>query len=179
MKPFTLHTMESAPEATKTLFETSLKNFGMIPNLHAVLGEDPATLEAYQRLHDLFQQTAFDAEELTVVWQTINVEHDCGYCSPAHSMIANMMNVDPAIDRALRNQTEMPTKKLQVLHETTLLVLRNRGLLSDEALEAFYAAGYEQKHILGILLGLSQKVISNYINHIAKTPIDDAFKKFA
>ena len=73
----------------------------------------------------------------------------------------------------------MPTKKLQVLHETTLLVLRNRGLLSDEALEAFYAAGYEQKHILGILLGLSQKVISNYINHIAKTPIDDAFKKFA
>lgn len=178
MKTFTLHTMESAPEGSKTLYETSLKNFGMIPNLHAVLGEDPATLEAYQRLHDLFQQTAFDAAELTVVWQTINVEHDCAYCVPAHSMIADMMKVDPAVDQALRNQTKMPTDKLQVLHETTLSILRNRGHLTTEELEKFYTAGYEQKHILGILLGLSQKVISNYTNHIAKTPVDDMFKAF-
>lgn len=178
MKTFALHTMESAPEGTKPLFENSLKNFGMIPNLHAVFGEEPAALEAYQQLHTLFQQTNFNAEELTVVWQTINVEHDCTYCVPAHSLIANMMNVDPALDDALRNQTAMPTQKLQILHDTTLSILRNRGQVSDAELEAFYAAGYEQKHILGILLGLAQKVMSNYINHIAKTPVDDMFKKF-
>ena len=178
MSSFTLHTMESAPEDTKPLFENSLKGFGMIPNLHAVLGEDPATLEAYQMLHTLFQQTAFDAEELTVVWQTINVEHECGYCVPAHSLIANMMKVDPALDTALRNRTAMPNEKLQALHDTTLSILRNRGQITDAELERFYAAGYEQKHILGILLGLSQKVISNYINHIAKTPVDEGFKQF-
>ena len=178
MSTFTLHTMESAPTGTKPLFENSLKGFGMIPNLHAVLGEDPATLEAYQLLHALFQQTAFDAEELTVVWQTINVEHECGYCVPAHSLIASMMQVDPALNDALRNRTAMPTEKLQVLHDTTLSILRNRGHVTEAELSAFYTAGYEQKHILGILLGLSQKVISNYINHIAKTPVDEGFKQF-
>lgn len=179
MKTFTLHTMESAPEATKSLFKNSLNSFGMIPNLHAVLGEEPAALEAYQLLHQLFQQTDFDAAELTVVWQTINVEHECGYCVPAHSLIAQMMEVDPAVNEALRNKTALPSEKLQVLHDTTLAIVRDRGNLSDEVLEKFYAAGYGQKHILGILLGLAQKVMSNYTNHIAKTPLDEGFKKFA
>lgn len=179
MSTFTLHTMETAPEGSKALFENSLNNFGMIPNLHAVFGEEPAALDAYQQLHTLFQQTDFDADELTVIWQTINVEHNCHYCVPAHSLIANMMNVDPALDQALRHQEPMPNKKLQVLHDTTLAILRNRGEIEDQVLEAFYSAGYEQKHILGILLGLAQKVMSNYVNHIAKTPIDEAFKKFA
>jgi alkylhydroperoxidase family enzyme len=170
--------METAPDATKKLFENSLNNFGMIPNLHAVLGDEPPVLEAYQQMHRLFQETSFDSEELTVVWQTINVEHQCGYCVPAHSMIADMMKVDPSINKALREGTALPNEKLQVLHDTTLLILRNRGHLTEEELARFFAAGYSQKHILAILLGLSQKVISNYINHIAKTPVDDSFKSY-
>jgi alkylhydroperoxidase family enzyme len=178
MSTFTIHTMETASDATKSLFENSLNNFGLIPNLHGVLGEEPAALEAYQLMHALFQKTAFNAEELTVVWQTINVEHDCKYCVPAHSMIADMMEVAPALTEALRNKKPMPTEKLQVLHDTTLIILRNRGDISSEALATFYAAGYEKKHILGILLGLSQKVMSNYINHIAETPVDEFFKEY-
>ena len=30
-----------------------------------------------------------------------------------------------------------------------------------------------------IILGLSQKVISNYTNHLAETPVDEPFQKFA
>jgi alkylhydroperoxidase family enzyme len=43
---------------------------------------------------------------------------------------------------------------------------------------AFYAVGYEQRQLLEIVLGLSQKMMSNYVNHIAKTPIDDKFMPF-
>lgn len=178
MSKFTIHTMETAPEATKPLYENSLKGFGMIPNLHGVLGEEPAALEAYQHLHRLFQQTDFNAEELTVVWQTINVEHDCKYCVPAHSLIADMMKVDPAVNEALRNSTPLPSAKLQALHDTTLAIVRKRGKVSPEELEAFFNAGYEQKHVLAILLGLAQKVMSNYTNYIAQTPTDEIFKKY-
>ncbi|MDO6749348.1 carboxymuconolactone decarboxylase family protein, partial [Gilvimarinus sp. 1_MG-2023] len=94
---FTLHTLESAPAESKPLLEKSLRAFGSIPGLHAVMAESPETLEAYQQLHQLFTQTSFDAEELTVVWQTINVEHQCHYCVPAHTAIANMMKVDPEL----------------------------------------------------------------------------------
>lgn len=176
---FQLHNQETAPENSKPLLEDSLKSFGMIPNLHAVMAESPAVLKSYQLLHEQFQKTSFDAEELTVIWQTINVEHECHYCVPAHTGIANMMNVDTNITEALRNGTELPSTKLQTLHETTLELVRERGRLCESTLTAFAEAGYEQRHLLEIILGLSQKVLSNYINHLSNTPIDKAFEAFS
>lgn len=177
MTEFTLHTVETAPEASKALLEGSIKAFGMLPGLHAVMAESPELLEGYQTLHKLFSDSSFNVEELTVVWQTINVEHECHYCVPAHTGIANMMNVDPALTEALRNREKMTTEKLQVLHDTTLLMVRDRGVISNADIETFYAAGYGQRQLLEIVLGLSQKIMSNYTNHLANTPVDKAFEK--
>lgn len=179
MSTFKIHTIETAPEGSKARLEASKKANGMIANLHGTLAESPQIYEAYQTLHKLFNQSSFNAEELTVVWQTINVEHECTYCVPAHTAIANIMKVDPALTEALRNGTKMTSEKLQVLHETTLEIVRERGHLSEEQKEKFFAAGYGNRELLDIVLGLSQKVISNYTNHLAKTPVDKPFEKFA
>ena len=88
------------------------------------------------------------------------------------------MKVDPAITEALRNQTPMPTAKLQALHDFTLAMVRDRGAVSQEQMMAFFNAGYGQKKVLEVILGLSQKVISNYVNHVADTPVDSMFKEF-
>ncbi len=178
MSDFTLHTQESAPEAAKPLLVNSVKSFGMVPNLHAVMAASPVLLEGYQTLHTLAQQTAFDADELTVVWQTINVEHACHYCVPAHTAIAHSMKVGADVIDALRNETTLPNAKLEALRTMTLAVLRDRGQVNGAALDAFYSAGYEQKNLLEIILVLSQKVMSNYVNHLADTPIDKPFQAF-
>ena len=175
---FALHTHETAPAESQPLLEKSVKNFGMIPNLHAVMAEAPALLEAYQASHEIFQKTSFDADELTVVWQTVNVEHECHYCVPAHTAIANSMKVDSAVTEALRNRTPLPNARLQVLHLTTLALVRNRGKLSEAELADFFGEGYERRQLLEIVLGISQKVMSNYVNHLAETPIDAPFQKF-
>ena len=148
MRTFKIHTVESAPEKSKVLLENSVKAFGMAPGLHAVLAEAPGLLEGYQILHELFVDTSFNNDELTVVWQTINVEHECHYCVPGHTAIAKMMKVDDAITDALRNGTTMPTEKLQALHIFTLSMVRKRGAVNEKELEAFFAAGYEQKQVL-------------------------------
>lgn len=179
MSTLKIHTIESAPQESKASLENSVKAFGMLPNLHGVLSESPGLLEAYKSIHQLFSDSSFNAEELTVVWQTINVEHECHYCVPAHTAIAHMMKVDPALTEALRNHEAMPTEKLQVLQDTTLSIVRNRGRISDAELDTFYATGYGQRQVLDIILGVSQKVISNYVNHIANTPVDEPFQKFA
>ena len=36
-----------------------------------------------------------------------------------------------------------------------------------------------QQQVLEIILGLAQKVMSNYINHVAETPVDEPFQRFA
>lgn len=179
MTTLKIHSIDSAPEQSKPLLDGSLKAFGMVPNLHGVLASSPQTLEGYQKLHELFANTSFNAEELTVVWQGINVEHGCHYCVPAHTGIAHSMNVDPALTEALREQQPMPTAKLQALLDMTLIMVRNRGHVTDEQLAAFYAAGYSEQNVLEIILGISQKVISNYTNHIGNTPIDKPFESFA
>lgn len=178
MAEFKLYTAENAPKESKPLIENSVKAFGMLPNLHAVMAESPALLEGYQVLHGLFQRTSFNAEELTVVWQAINVEHGCHYCVPAHSAIAASMKVDQEIVDALVYRTPLADQKLETLRETTLQMVRQRGVIDDAQIEQFFAAGYSQQQLLEIVLGLAQKVMSNYTNHLADTPIDAPFKKF-
>lgn len=58
-------------------------------------------------------------------------------------------------------------------------MVRERGNVTQDQLDAFYAAGYGQQQVLEIILGLAQKVMSNYTNHVAKTPVDEPFQKFA
>lgn len=179
MTTLKVYNIETAPEGSKSQLEESVKSFGMLPGLHGVLAGSPETLKAYKTIHELFTQTSFNKEELTVVWQTINIEHACHYCVPAHTGIAQMMKVDDAITEALRNETPLKDSKLEALRTMTLTIVRNRGHVVQADLDTFYAAGYGEQQVLEIILGLSQKLISNYSNHIANTPVDAPFQKFA
>ncbi|MFT6465534.1 carboxymuconolactone decarboxylase family protein [Halopseudomonas sp.] len=179
MSTFTLHDHTTAPNEAKPLLEKSQKAFGMVPGLHAVMAESPGLLEGYQVLHDLFLKSSFTADEKTVVWQAINVEHACHYCVPAHTGIAKSMKVSDQVSDALRDETPLPSVKLEALRTFTLAMVRQRGEVDAKQVDAFYSAGYDQQNVLEVILGLSQKVMSNYTNHIAQTPIDEPFKKFA
>ena len=134
---------------------------------------------SYQKLHELFQNSSFDKDELTVVWQAINVENECHYCVPAHTGIAKAMGVDDAITEALRNETPLPNARLEALRDFTLSVVRDRGNVDPGRVQAFLDAGYTKRQILEVILGYAQKVMSNYTNHLAQTPVDAVFEKFA
>jgi len=179
MTDFTLHDEATAPDDSKALLAKSRKAFGMIPGLHGVMAEAPELLEAYQTVHQLFSNSSFDKDELTVVWQTVNVENDCHYCVPAHTGIAKGMGVDDAITNALRDQTPLPSAKLEALRDFTLALVRDHGNVSDTAVQQFLDAGFTKRNILEVVLGYSQKVMSNYTNHLANTPVDKPFQKFA
>ncbi|PIP81390.1 MAG: carboxymuconolactone decarboxylase [Gammaproteobacteria bacterium CG22_combo_CG10-13_8_21_14_all_40_8] len=179
MTQFTLHSIESAPEESKALLADSLKTIGMIPNLHAVMAEAPGLLDGYKYMTSLVQKSSFNAEEVTVLWQTINVEHGCHYCVPAHTAIAHMMKVDTQLIDALRNAEPLKNPKLQALHEMILAIVRQRGQVKQEQVDSFFSAGYQKQQLLEIVLGVSHKIMSNYVNHMAETPLDEAFLPFA
>ena len=179
MSTFKIHTLESAPAESKALLEDSLKAYGMVPNLHAVMAESPQHLEAYKRLHTLFEQTSLSATERNVVWLTINVEHRCHYCVPAHSWIAKAQGLDAATITALREERALPDVRLEALRQFTLKLVRERGNVSATDVKRFLAAGFTTRNILDIVTGLAQKVMSNYVNHLAATPVDAPFAALA
>ncbi|MEL7447599.1 MAG: carboxymuconolactone decarboxylase family protein [Pseudomonadota bacterium] len=178
MTDFTIHTEDTAPEESKALLADSRKAYGMVPGLHAVMAEAPGLLDGYKQLHELFANSSFDNDELTVVWQSINVEHACHYCVPAHTAIAKSMGVADEVSNALRDQAPLPNARLEALRTFTLTVVRNRGNVDDQAVQAFLDAGFTRRQILEVVLGVAQKVMSNYTNHLAQTPVDAPFRQF-
>ena len=176
---FQLHDHSTAPSESKQLLEKVKASSGMIPGLYAVLAESPEALKAYVELGKIFSQSSLSDEEKTVVWQTINVEHECKFCVPAHTLVAKLMKVDETITNALRDKPPLPNEKLEKLREFTLILVRNRGKATEEEVSAFIEAGFTRKNILEVIIGISQKVLSNYTNYLANTPLNKEFQAFA
>ncbi len=175
---FPHHDLETAPAQSKPLLKQLLAQSG--PNgFYAVTANSPETLQTYNDLHQAFSASSFTNEEKTVVWQTINVENECHFCVLAHTYMAKAMKVSDAVSDALRDETRLPTAKLEALRDFTLLMLRNYGHASDAEIAAFLGAGYTHQNMLEVVLGLAQKTISNYVNHLARTPVDKQYENYA
>lgn len=175
---FNVHTLESAPANARPLLEKSLAAWGMVPNLHAVLAEAPEVLDAYQHLHEFFMATSLTTTEKHIVWLTINIENECHYCVPAHTMMAKMDNVPDDVISALRNRTAISDNKLEALHTFTTNIVQKRGMVDDADIQNFYTAGYTNQNVLEVILGVSQKILSNYSNHITNVPVDPPFEPY-
>lgn len=174
-----LYDIENAPtEQIADELTKSRNAFGFVPNLHKALANSYEALTAYKSLHDAFQNTSFDATELTVVWQTINKFHNCHYCLPAHTAIGHMMGVDEELLNDLYEGKPLNNAKLAALQATTFKIVEQRGVLDATTKTTFFDAGYGEQQLVEIVLGVSQKVLSNYMNHIAETPVDEKFKPF-
>lgn len=179
MSNFPVHTVDSAPAASKGLLENTHKNFGFVPNLIGVMASSPALTEAYLSVAGIFAKSGLTATEQQLVLLTVSYFHDCTYCMAAHTAIASMQSVDSAVVQALRDNQPLTDSKLQALREFTQLLIKNRGWADETDILAFLSAGYEESHILDVLVGIAQKTLSNFTNHLAKTPLDDAFSEVA
>jgi alkylhydroperoxidase family enzyme len=177
---FTYYTKDNAPQQSQALIEQSIKAYGFLPNLHAVMAESPAVYRAYLDTFEIFAtQTSLTPLEQQVVMQTSNYENNCHYCMPGHSMLMKMSGMSGDIIEALREGTPINDSKLEALRTYTRQLLDQRGHLSEDQLNAFFAAGYSKGQALDVLVGLSSKLLSNFTNAIAKTEIDAPVKAFA
>jgi AhpD family alkylhydroperoxidase len=180
MSHFPLHTLDTAPDTAKPLLEHSQQLYGgTIPNLHAVMAEAPALLEAYQRLNEIFDRSSLDLVERNILWLTINYENGCTYCMGAHTAIAHFAGLTDADIEALRSGTPLAEPKHEALRSFAAYMVEARGWAEDTELEALFSAGYTPQTALDVVLAIGMKTLSNYTNHIAHTPLDKAFTKYA
>jgi uncharacterized peroxidase-related enzyme len=171
---FPIHTRDTAPDGAKAKLAQVEKAFGFIPNLAGMLANAPVALEAYLAVAAAFGRSSLSAAEQQVTLLTTSVENECGYCVAAHSAIAASEGLPAEVVDAVRRRVPVADPKLEALRRFTHAVVTRRGWVEDE-LPAFYAAGFNQANALEVITGVTQKILSNYANHIAETPVDDAF----
>lgn len=179
MTQFDVHTLATAPESSKPLVEGANKAFGFIPNLVGVLAESPSALEGYLSLAGAFEKAPFSATEKQIVLIATSVENGCEYCVAAHTTVGGMQKIPSAVLDALREGRAIEDAKLEALRSLTISIVRNRGFADQKSIEAFSNAGYTRGHLLDVITGVTQKTLSNYVNHIAATPLDAQFARAA
>ena len=175
---FTLHDTATAPAGSAEILAGVQKAWGFVPNLHRMLAESPAALEAYATLWGLAEKTGFTPVERNVAYLAIIYENECTYCMAGHTNLSRMAHVDADTIAAVREGRPIADPKLEALRRFAALVTRRRGVVGEADVAAFKAAGYDNRAVLEVLVLGATKLISNYANHLADTP-NDAFMKGA
>ncbi|MET4255086.1 putative peroxidase-related enzyme [Bradyrhizobium sp. S3.12.5] len=175
---FTLHDAATAPTASSKVLEGVQKAWGFVPNLHRVLAESPAAIEAYATLWGISEKTAFTPEERNIAYIAIIYENECTYCMAGHTNLSRVAKVEPDTIAAVREGRPIADPKLEALRRFAAKVTRDRGAVSEADVSAFKSAGYDNRAVLDVLVLAATKLISNYTNHLAQTPLD-AFMKGA
>jgi uncharacterized peroxidase-related enzyme len=175
---FIPHDAATAPAASAPMLDAVQQAWGFVPNLHRVLAESPAALEAYGALWTIAEKTSFTPVERNIAYLAIIYENECEYCMAGHSNLSRMAGVDADHIAAVRDNRPIADAKLEALRRFAATVTRQRGAVSEAVVGAFKAAGYSNQSVLDVLVLAATKLISNYTNHIADTPLD-AFMKGA
>ena len=176
MTDFSIHTPQTAPPKSKAILEGAKKAYGFVPNLMGVLAESPAAAKGFGALTGIFEKSDLSPTEQEVILMTNNRLNNCAYCMAAHTTAAKMKGLPEDVVESLRSGSPLADRKLEALRSFAAKVNRQRGVLDTADVEAFLAAGYTQANILEVIVGTALKVMSNYTNHVANTPIDGAFQ---
>lgn len=175
MTAFALLTRDSAPAAAKPLLDNAIAAYGAIPNLFAIMARSPALLSAYQSMDAAFATSSFTPIERQIILLTVSRLNGCRYCVAAHSTVAKMAGMPAEWLQALRAGATLPDAKAEALRRLAAVMVDKRGWASAADLAAFFAAGFDARAALDLVLGIGLKTLSNYVNHIAQTPLDAMF----
>lgn len=170
-------TLVNADDKARPLLEKANNKLGFVPNMYANMAKAPGVLDTYLHGYELFrEESGFAPPEQEVVFLTISRLNGCEYCMAAHSMLAEKASKVPAdVIDAIRNDQPVPDERLAALNAFTRVMFETRGLPGKGDVQAFLDAGYQEAHIMQIILALAVKTLSNYSNHLNHPELDEAF----
>jgi uncharacterized peroxidase-related enzyme len=173
-------TLETAGPGARAVLERARASLGFVPNMYAGMAAVPGLLDTYLDGYGRFRDgSGFSPAEQEVVFLAISRFNGCAYCTAAHSMIADKMSRVPADAlAALRAGQPIPDPKLEALRLFAERMMDSRGNPSEEEVAAFRAAGFDERHLLDIVLAIAVKTLSNYTNHLFKPEVDDRFAAY-
>lgn len=166
---FTLHTQQSAPEASVEALRGLERNIGFIPNLAATIAGSPTAIGAFVGLQTSLRGSTLTGLEREVVALTVSRHNACEYSLAAHSTFARAQGADDEILAALLAGEPLPEPRLEALHAFTSELLERRGHVDAEV------AGISPEHALEVIAQVAYTTLANYSADVAKAPIDNAF----
>src|ERR1700730_11151337 len=148
VNPFPLHTIETAPAASKPYLTASKERLGFVPNLYAYMAETPVGMEALSQLASLFSRTTFSEAQRHLLLLTASVENRCTFCVAAHTFGATAGGIDAGTVAAIRSASPVENAQDAALVQFVRCMIRERGFMPESELQAFLNSGFTARHAL-------------------------------
>jgi len=159
----------TATGKTRDLFDGPLK--GKHINIFKGMANSPAVIQGYLGMAGALADASLSAAEQEVIQLAIGQANDCGYCQAAHTAIGKGAGLTEAQTvGARRGQIDDP--RLNALTRFAGAMHEKKGLVSDDDLSAFRAAGFDDAAIGEAVAVYALATFTNYFNHVNETEID-------
>jgi alkylhydroperoxidase family enzyme len=174
MSIYEVHTIETAPQASKRLLQNLKDTLGMIPNLAASMSESPELLQGFLAIRRILSSGTFTPGEIQVLSLTNAFENGCRYCMALRSAFALKEGVSTETVDALRAGRSPQQPRLEALSDFSRALVKGRGHVGDEGLRQLLAAGYTKAQALEVVLGVAVSILPNFAHHLTLCPLDQA-----
>ena len=166
------------PTPSQEEFDRSLEMakdyYGLVPEIIKVVNkENPAVAQIYIAAMELMEDGELADDEREAAILAISRYNDCHYCARTHAALGYAAGLSRE-DIELINQGRLPMgERLKAVVQATRLILDKSGWLEEEDLDQLAERGITRMHLYEINALISLKTLSNYINHVAQTKIDE------
>jgi len=162
----------AAPAGSQSLLKAVQAQLGSTPNLYRLVGVSPAALEGLLGLSGALGKGELSAQTRARIALTVAEANGCGYCLAAHTYLGkNLMRLSDVEMTANRNAASADEKADAAVRFAAALV-RERGHVSEAAVQAVKAAGYSDAQLIEIIVHVAVNTLTNYVNEALKTDID-------
>jgi AhpD family alkylhydroperoxidase len=179
MSAFPIHTIDTAPLGSKETLIRVKEALGMIPNLAAGMAESPTLLRAFFAAREIYSRGTLSPIDIQVLSLTNAFENGCAWCMAFHSTGALKDGLRKEALEDLRDGRAPRDPRLRALSDLSRAMVRNRGKVSEQDLEAFYAAGFTKAQALEVVLGAGFSVMANFSGHLVQAPLGAALEHYA
>lgn len=140
-------------------------------NIFKGMAANPGVLEAFLGFAGGVKTGALSAQEHEIIALTAAQKRNCEYCLAAHTQIAQGAGFDEETVLTIRRGST-DNEKHQSLIDFVSAILDTNGFVSDQQLEEFKKAGYDDAAIVEVIGGITVNTFTNFFNHVHETEID-------
>jgi len=167
----------SAKDAVADLLGAASVKFGFVPNLFREMARSPAVARVYLQGQEAMAGASLSTPEQQIVQLAVAVYNECPYCRAAQRAGCRRSGVAPTEIELVEKGSLPEDRRLRSLVSAAWQVLDTRGWLGASDLAGLEAEGVSRAQLYEIVALVGLKTISNYIDHIAHTPVDPAFRE--
>ncbi len=151
------------------------KQLGFVPNLFKEMKVSPATLLVYIKGMEALSQGELTPRQQQAVALTVSTANGCHYCQAAHGWLGGKVGISVKDLEAIRQGLVPETEEVGKVVRASRVVLEKKGWLESADLKELEQQGLNRAQLYEIVALIGLKTISNYVNHMAHTPVDAQF----